>query len=554
MTHRDDPTHFRPEPRHDTENVIPINGDGDPTRTRDQRAPEPLSLRTGMVIKKRFQLLECLGRGGMGEVYKALDLIKHEAHDRHPYLAIKVLSEDFKNHPEAFIAFQRESSKQQRLAHPNIATVYDFDRIDDTDSQVYITMELLEGLPLDIYIQTKIPPGRGLSFKKAIELIKDMVAALSYAHAQKIVHSDLKPGNIFFCHDGTVKILDFGIARVMNNPLNPNHKTLFDPSKLEAYTPAYASPEMLEGLPADPRNDIFALGCVAYELLSGKHPFNSLTSTQARECNLIPDPIDGLSRQQQKALLHSLAFKREERTLTVEKFLQELEAKSTWYHWYRHPITIAISVVLVLGLLSSIAYLMLGSDPVAQTQITKKTVAIAPVISQTKTLAKPLPAKKPIHSTRKSNQLTPPAPKKITQTAPAKKNKAIVHTTKSSASPSLFSIAKGTMMPGELRVFVINRKSDKIEIFLKNDIIGERRTLSRGTRLYGKKRYNSSTRRLEINLTRGITPNGESFALRATVFDSNLEKGLKGLVTISEQKTSISVPPQLLIINVERTF
>ena len=215
----------------------------------------------GAVMKERFELQEVLGVGGMGTVYRGIDLIKKEARDRHPYVALKVLNEDFKQHPDSFIALQREASRQQKLAHPNIATVYDFDR---TGSTVFLTMELLEGTPLNTYIKKTVRAKGGLPFEEAFPIIEGLGAGLVYAHERNIVHSDFKPGNCFINKEGTMKVLDFGIARaVKNRGQAEGEKTLFDPGKLGALTPAYASAEMLDGLDPTPPDDIYALACVA---------------------------------------------------------------------------------------------------------------------------------------------------------------------------------------------------------------------------------------------------------------------------------------------------
>src|SRR5690606_7193219 len=123
----------------------------------------------------------------MGVVYKAKDLLKIEAQDRDPYVAIKVLSEEFKTHPEAFIALQRESRKSQRIAHPNIVNVHDFDRDSDT---VFMTMEYLEGKPLDKLISQY--RSTGLPEDDAWKILEGICAALIHAHAEQIIHSDFK--------------------------------------------------------------------------------------------------------------------------------------------------------------------------------------------------------------------------------------------------------------------------------------------------------------------------------------------------------------------------
>lgn len=305
----------------------------------------------GSVIKERFQLLEVLGIGGMGKVYKGLDLLKQEARDRNPYMAIKLLNEDFKSHPEAFIALQRESSRQQKLAHPNIATVYDFDRLGGRGTPVYITMELMEGQPLNTYIKKVVRKQGGLPFPEAFTIVKQLGAALQYAHERKLVHSDFKPGNAFLCNDGVVKTLDFGIARAVKNPLaGEGEKTLFDPGKLGALTPAYASLEMLEGEEPDPRDDIYALGCVAYELLTGNHPFNKLPATTARDNGLVPPLVKGLNKKQNRALRRAVAYRREDRSPAVEHFIEEFEGKA---NLHKNPFFWAAAATVVIGVMSA---------------------------------------------------------------------------------------------------------------------------------------------------------------------------------------------------------
>ena len=250
-----------------------------------------------------------LGAGGMGVVYKAQDRIKVEAKDRNPYVAIKVLNEDFKAHPEAFISLQRECSKAQRLAHPNIATVYDFDR---TGGMAFMTMELLDGQPLNEYFATQLPDS-GLAFDDAWPIIEGLARALGHAHRNRIVHSDFKPGNAFICDNGEVKVLDFGIARAVKPPGQAD-TTTFDAGKLGALTPTYASPEMLDGEPPDPRDDIYALGVVSYILLSSTHPFDRHPANLAQAMDLKPKPIANLTRTQNEALARALDFDRDKRT------------------------------------------------------------------------------------------------------------------------------------------------------------------------------------------------------------------------------------------------
>ena len=292
-----------------------------------QMASNP-SLRARDILKNRFVLERVLGAGGMGVVYKAKDLLKVEAKDRDPYVAIKVLGEEFKSHPEAFIALQRESRKTQRIAHPNIVNVYDFDKDGDT---VFMTMEFLEGTPLDKLI--KKYRGTGLPHQDAWSILNGLCSALAYAHDQNIIHSDLKPGNIFVTDQTIAKVFDFGIARAVAKAEQTESgeivedKTVFDAGNLGALTPAYASLEMLEGDPPDVRDDIYALGCIAYELFTGVHPFKRKNAKEAMRAGMKATRIEGISKHQWRIIEHALAFEREDRIATVKEFSAQLNRK-----------------------------------------------------------------------------------------------------------------------------------------------------------------------------------------------------------------------------------
>jgi serine/threonine protein kinase len=275
----------------------------------------------GTLLKDRFVLEEIIGRGGMGTIYRARDVRKEEAQDRNPYVAVKVLNEDFRQHPEALKALQRESRKTQGLAHPNIATVFDFDR---DGSVVFLVMELLEGVSLDRFIKSRV--GRPLSRPEAMRIVEALCAALSHAHQKGLVHADFKPANAFRTHDGTIKVLDFGIARAIGRRPHDAEQTMFDPASLGALTPCYASPEMLVGDPPDPRDDVYALACVAYELFCSRHPFDFTSSLLAERRGMKPARIPGLDAGIWRALVHGLAFSRTNRTASVDAFLSELSS------------------------------------------------------------------------------------------------------------------------------------------------------------------------------------------------------------------------------------
>ena len=304
------------------------------------------NLGPGVTLKDRFVLLEKLGQGGMGVVFKAKDLLKVEAQDKDPYVAIKVLTDAFKKYSGSFIALQREASKAQRLAHPNIATVYDFDRDGNT---VFMTMEYLQGKPLNQLIKeiNKKP----LKLDHALHIIEELCSGLSYAHEKFLIHSDFKPGNCFLLNDGHVKLLDFGIARASTQTDEERENTMFDPAKLSAVTPAYATPEMFAGMNPDPRDDIYGLACVAYQLLAGgKHPYNKVASPKIKELGIKPKPIKGLNRRQQKTLMKALTVVREERIDEVEKFADGMRSKKS------HTKTILLAAMFMAIIGAGIGY------------------------------------------------------------------------------------------------------------------------------------------------------------------------------------------------------
>ncbi|MFM0310391.1 protein kinase [Paraburkholderia sp. RL17-383-BIF-A] len=275
---------------------------------------------TGDTLNNRFVLEECLGVGGMGTVYKALDLRKLEASDRKPYLAIKVLNVQFRGNPNSLVALQREARKAQVLAHRNIITVYDFDR---DGPIVYLTMEYLSGKPLSQLLRT--PGYQGMPVRAALPIVRGMSSALAYAHERGFVHCDFKPANVFLTTNAEVKVIDFGIARVFQRPEEESDATVFDPGSLGALTPAYASPEMIEHREPDPRDDIYALGCITYELLTGHHPFDRLSATQARNADFKPQRPANLDSRQWRALRSALSFDRNTRMPSVERFIAEFD-------------------------------------------------------------------------------------------------------------------------------------------------------------------------------------------------------------------------------------
>jgi predicted Ser/Thr protein kinase len=293
----------------------------------------------GDTLNGRFVLEECIGFGGMGTVYRALDLRKLEASDRKPYIAIKVLNVQFRGHPKSLITLQREAKKAQALAHPNIVTVYDFDR---DGSVVYLTMEYLVGRPLSQILRS--PGFSGMPYAEVLRIIEGISRALGYAHQQGFVHCDLKPGNIFLTNKGEVKVIDFGIARAFHKPEDDAEATVFDPGSLGGLTPAYASPEMVEHREPDPRDDIYGLACITWEMLTGRHPFNRLSGAEARAAGMKLERPRQLGYRQWRALKAALSFDRATRTPSIEAFMQGLRGQRP----PRETLALAISGVAAL--------------------------------------------------------------------------------------------------------------------------------------------------------------------------------------------------------------
>jgi len=296
-------------------------------------------LQPGSVLKQRFLLENILGKGGMGLVFAAVDRRKQEARDPNPYVALKVLNSDFAKHPQSFMALQREARKAQTLAHPNVVTVFDFDRDGDA---VYMTMELLKGRSLESIVREARGKGNGAAV--TMPIIRGIAEGLAYAHRKGIVHSDLKPGNVFIAADGTAKILDFGIARAVPSSVTEENKDEFDAGSLGAYTEAYATDEMVVGIDPHPADDMYALGIIAYELVTGFHPYQRHSAPNARKLGIKPAPIKGLKRKQARAIESCLSFERKDRPQNAGEFLKAFRGVTAL-----QKATLAASAVLALA-------------------------------------------------------------------------------------------------------------------------------------------------------------------------------------------------------------
>ena len=227
-----------------------------------------------------YEVVAPLGSGGMGEVYRARDRkLERE-------VAIKVLPSHLAEHPAALARFEREAKAVAALSHPNVLAIFDFGRADD---RAYAVMELLDGETLRQKLATPIP------VRKAIDYGVQIARGLAAAHGKGIVHRDLKPENVFVTTDGRVKILDFGLARqatalaAADATVSPTMERQTDPGTVIG-TVGYMSPEQARGEPGDSPSDLFSLGTVLYELVSGRRAFQRETAAETLTAILHDDP------------------------------------------------------------------------------------------------------------------------------------------------------------------------------------------------------------------------------------------------------------------------
>ena len=282
----------------------------DPQRAENWVDP----IQIGHLLGNRYRLERELGAGGMGTVYLAVDQeVEGES------FAVKVLRPEIRQDPDALPLLREEVRKTRSLQHPNIVGVYS---LNSDHGEVYVLMEFLEGKSLMTLLQEDF--GRGMPLNRAWPLIQDVCAALAYAHDHNVIHSDLKPANVFVTTSGRAKLLDFGIARAARG-----RRSSADPAALGALTPAYASCEMLQDIKPDERDDVYGLGCVIYEMLSGRHPFDGRSSIEARDAGMMPAPLPALTRAQNTALAQALSFERATRTASVEGVISGLQAATS---------------------------------------------------------------------------------------------------------------------------------------------------------------------------------------------------------------------------------
>jgi len=273
---------------------------------------------TGTTLGK-YQILERLGRGGMADVYRA----HHIRLDRD--VAIKVLHPHLIEGQDFLTRFEREAKAVASLKHPHIVQVFDFDSQDDLH---YIVMELIDGGSLHGRLEELARTGARMPQKEALRILTDVASAIDYAHGRGMLHRDVKPANVLLDHDGDAFLSDFGIARILS-------ETHFTTTGALIGTPQYMSPEQGKGLPLTKATDLYSLGVVLYEMLTGRAPYDSDTPMGVIHKHIYEPPpsprivCPDLALGAEAVLLKSLAKEPGDRFPSAAQMLRALEDSLT---------------------------------------------------------------------------------------------------------------------------------------------------------------------------------------------------------------------------------
>ena len=264
------------------------------------------------LLAGRYELIEKIGEGGMAVVYKAKDRLLNR------YVAIKILRPEFTQDEQFLESFKRESQAAAGLQHPNIVSIYDVGR---TGNINFIVMELVDGRPLSDFIKEN----GHLDYKTTIDIAKQVASALAIAHKHQIIHRDVKPHNIMITSDGVAKLTDFGIARAVSKAT-----MVADTSKIIGSV-HYFSPEQARGAYVDERSDIYSLGIVMFEMLTGRVPFDGETPVEVALKHInedVPSPaklVPGIPPALDKVVLKATDKYQTERYKSADEMLEALK-------------------------------------------------------------------------------------------------------------------------------------------------------------------------------------------------------------------------------------
>lgn len=265
----------------------------------------------GRKLDGRYEITELIGVGGMADVYKAIDVMENRT------VAVKILKDEFSNSEEFLRRFRNESKAIALLSHPNIVKIYD---VGFTDEIQFIVMEYIDGITLKEFIDQQ----GVLRWKDALHFVTQILRALQHAHDKGIVHRDIKPQNIMLFSDGTIKVMDFGIARFARI----DGKTLSDKTIGSVH---YISPEQARGDMTDERSDIYSVGVMLYEMLTGKKPFDGdnpvAIALKHMEENAVPprDIMPSIPEALEEIVIHAMEHEPARRYQSAAEMIKDID-------------------------------------------------------------------------------------------------------------------------------------------------------------------------------------------------------------------------------------
>lgn len=298
-----EPAADQPAAHHDTHPSCPGH-------KSDVPAIQP-DVTTGSLLRKRYAIEHVVGIGGNSVVFQAVDRHRDSVEEQGERVAVKVLRPELRSNPHALRRLQREFRQMQRLTHNGIARVFDL----DCDGDIwFMTLELIQGQTITHWMKGSAPDA------EAMQIITGCCEAVSYAHSRGIVHGDLKPSNVLVTPTRGIKLVDFGsaAAELTGAAVALSARSL-------AATPPYASPQILTGTPADPRDDVFSLACIAYAVLTrGAHPFERKSSLDAYREQMRPAYSPKIQPRVFDVIVRALSWQRTHRHASATEFLNAL--------------------------------------------------------------------------------------------------------------------------------------------------------------------------------------------------------------------------------------
>jgi serine/threonine-protein kinase len=309
-----------------------------------------MALEAGDLVDQKYRIVRFIGRGAWASVYEGVNSRIGRR------VAIKVLSDEAIQKPGIVERFEREAQAATRIDSPHVVHVFDLGVL--ADGRPYIVMELLEGQTLE-RLMHQIRP---LPENDALAIVSQILEGLDYLHSQGVIHRDLKPQNIMLCSDGSLRIMDFGIAKVA-----ASRRMTFGGFSPTMGTPDYMAPEQVKGQRGDERTDIYSVGAILYEMLTGRVPFEGQNAYMIMNARLLGDPVaprthnPSIRPQVEEVVLHAMARDPSHRYPSVAEMKAEvdapdlvtvtgradrLQAPKPWKSRWRNARIVAISVLV----------------------------------------------------------------------------------------------------------------------------------------------------------------------------------------------------------------